>query len=242
MVTGLNWAQGVAAERDFTIRMAQVSQMADDLARFRHRFFNALRILRFNTTGSIGEHRSRVGVGDRPGETGIPHPVFADGQVTYVIMPGGSRELSDSLRNAEQLGTVIGSAGVLGVAGALVAPELALMFAVRYPTAAAILGLGASTGVLDRARNAGATGSANLAGVVGQSVANTVNAVLRGRIPLDSLARVDRQVAAQFFRGVAERAGGRFAAEAARFNIERARFLEGATSRIPGGLSDFMKR
>ena len=131
----------------------------------------------------------------------------------------------------------------LGAAGGAAAIRVAVPLAVRFPGTAALLGIGAPTAVLQAANSAGATGSTNLAGVLGsQATANTVNAALRGREALSSLSVAQRQLAAQFFRGVATRTGGKFAEQAGQFNIERARFLEGLTSRVPGGLTDFMSR
>lgn len=130
-----------------------------------------------------------------------------------------------------------------GVALPVVGPEAAVAIAVRNPGLAAALGIGAPVAAVRGAFNAGATGSSNLAGVLGSAaLQRTTNAVLRGSQPLSALTTVQRQLAAQFFRGVATRTGGKFAAEASAFNIERARFLEGVTNRIPGGLPDFLAR
>jgi len=118
----------------------------------------------------------------------------------------------------------------------------AVGFAVRYPRFAALLGVGASAESLALARQVGSAPGGKLIEVLGPQVARTAFGVLRGRQPLDALSIRQRQLGVEFFRGVAERAGGKFGNPATQFNLERARFLEGTVGRPPGTLAEFMAR
>jgi RHS repeat-associated protein len=94
------------------------------------------------------------------------------------------------------------------------------------------LGLGA--GAADVAANA------TLAEAVGDAGAATVRSVLKGRLPLSALTTAERNAAAQFYRQTAEGVGGRYAAEAAAYNVARAEYLEGTRAGLSPTLPQFI--
>ena len=91
------------------------------------------------------------------------------------------------------------------------------------------------------ARYAGRFTARTLTSVAGTTVASTTTAVLKGQKPLSALTQSQRTVAAQWYRGFAGRATGKFTDAARAFNIARAEFLEGARATIPSTLTEFMR-
>lgn len=76
---------------------------------------------------------------------------------------------------------------------------------------------------------------------VGSGAANTVRDVLKGHQQLSALSAPHRAAAAAWYRDVATRTAGRYAAEASRYNIARAEFLEGTRSSLSPTLPEFIK-
>jgi hypothetical protein len=80
----------------------------------------------------------------------------------------------------------------------------------------------------------------SLTATVGEDAAIVVREVLKNRLPLTALSAEQRLAAAAFFRDVASRTVGKFAADAARYNIARAEFLEGTRAVLSPTLPEFI--
>jgi RHS repeat-associated protein len=76
---------------------------------------------------------------------------------------------------------------------------------------------------------------------VGKEAAPVVQRVLKGKEPLSALSAETRQAAAAFYRDVATRTSGKYAQEAAKYNIARAEFLEGPRATLPPTLPKFIE-
>jgi hypothetical protein len=87
-----------------------------------------------------------------------------------------------------------------------------------------------------------AGGAKSLGEAVGAENVGLTNQVLKGKQPLEALSDAQRQAAADFYRGVAERTTGNLSEAAAEFNRLRADFLEGKTTEVPGNINDFIAR
>ena len=73
------------------------------------------------------------------------------------------------------------------------------------------------------------------------TIRRRVEAVLKGKAPLNSLTPEERKAAAEFYRQVADRTTGRFAREARLYNLARAEYLEGTRASLPPTLPEFIK-
>jgi RHS repeat-associated protein len=91
--------------------------------------------------------------------------------------------------------------------------------------------------VLGIGRIAGST----LEATFGAGRAAVVRQVIAGRQPVSVLTAEERALAAAYYRSVAGRTGGTYAAEAARYNIARAELLEGARTSLSRTLPEFIK-
>ena len=98
-------------------------------------------------------------------------------------------------------------------------------------------------GAISNAGRAAAQGVTRqtLGDIIGIERHEVVNAVLKGRAPLESLSQAERRAAADFFRAEAERVGGRYKEAARLYNLERARYLEEGGPTPPGTLHEFIK-
>jgi hypothetical protein len=74
-------------------------------------------------------------------------------------------------------------------------------------------------------------------------IAKGISAVLRGKQPLNTLSRVEREAAARYYERIArEGTTGKFAEAARQYNLERARYLREGGPVPPGTLREFMQR
>ncbi|HEX2270745.1 MAG TPA: hypothetical protein VHH35_14460 [Pyrinomonadaceae bacterium] len=74
-------------------------------------------------------------------------------------------------------------------------------------------------------------------------IAKGISAVLKGKQPLNTLSRAEREAAARYYERVArEGTKGKFADAARQYNLERARYLREGGKVPPGTLREFMQR
>ena len=67
-----------------------------------------------------------------------------------------------------------------------------------------------------------------------------MEAVLKGKLSRDALTPAQRELAAQYYREVAQRTTGAHAGPAHLYNLERARYLEQGGTLIPPTLPQFI--
>jgi hypothetical protein len=75
---------------------------------------------------------------------------------------------------------------------------------------------------------------------VGQDAGKLVQEALKGRTPLSALTAQQRGAAAAYYRDVATRTVGSKAADASRYNVARAEFLEGGRTVLSPTLPEFI--